>query len=158
MRIISFAWTTPALLAGRKTCTRREWDANYARRFKAGDLVAAYERSPRTGGKQVATIRLTADPVLEPLSAMPVTDYEAEGFAFFDEHPELLPKTKSVIWAQRFGGGVEQFVAAYANDPREEWVIRFELMSVVSKIESAYVADVKRLAEPTRRQLMIGEF
>lgn len=41
MRIISFAWTSPALLAGAKTVTRRDWDDSYARRFSAGELVAA---------------------------------------------------------------------------------------------------------------------
>lgn len=31
--IVSFAWTTGAFLAGRKSRTRREWDDAYARRF-----------------------------------------------------------------------------------------------------------------------------
>jgi hypothetical protein len=39
MMTISFAWTTPALLAGHKTVTRRDWDAEYAIRFAAGQLV-----------------------------------------------------------------------------------------------------------------------
>lgn len=80
--IISFAYTTPALLAGAKTVTRREWKPKHARSFKAGDLVAAYDRSPRLCGKQVATIQLTAAPSWEPDSATPDTDFEAEGFAF----------------------------------------------------------------------------
>lgn len=62
MRIISFAWTTPALLAGRKTCTRRDWTYGYAANFALGEEVAAYDRSPRAFGQRVATIRLTALP------------------------------------------------------------------------------------------------
>lgn len=33
-KLISFAWTSPALKSGNKTVTRRQWDATYARRFK----------------------------------------------------------------------------------------------------------------------------
>jgi hypothetical protein len=56
--IISFAWTTPALLAGAKTVTRRNWLAAHGSRFHAGDLVDAWDRSPRANGKKVATIRI----------------------------------------------------------------------------------------------------
>jgi len=49
MKIISFAWTTEASLAGRKTATRRCWSEGYARRFKSGDLVQAYDRNPSGG-------------------------------------------------------------------------------------------------------------
>ncbi|MBW2053822.1 MAG: ASCH domain-containing protein [Deltaproteobacteria bacterium] len=52
MKIVSFAWTTEALLAGRKTVTRRCWNERYAGRFKSGDLVQAYDRNP-SGGRTV---------------------------------------------------------------------------------------------------------
>ena len=44
MRIISFAETTPALLEGRKTCTRRMWKEPYAQQFYKGERVQAYNR------------------------------------------------------------------------------------------------------------------
>jgi len=93
MKIISFAWTTPALLADppRKTVTRRNWKPEYAKRCKKGDLVAAYDKVPFHGGKHVATIQLTQDVYPEWSFWMPDEDYEVEGFAFFEEHPELLP-------------------------------------------------------------------
>ena len=53
MKIISFAWTTEALLAGIKTCTRRDWNDDYARRFKNGEFCQAFDRNPRAGGKRV---------------------------------------------------------------------------------------------------------
>ena len=56
--IISFAWTTAALLDGRKTVTRREWSDAHAAKFKPGDLVDAYDRSPRFKGKKVGVIRI----------------------------------------------------------------------------------------------------
>jgi len=118
MKIISFAWTTPALLANRKTVTRREWSEDYARRFKADDLVAAYDKNPRNGGKQVATIRLTCDPYLEPPNQMPISDFEAEGFAYLAEQGMLFegydPRKFFQLWRA-------------AIDP--VWVIRFQKIS-----------------------------
>ncbi len=82
-KIISFAWTTPALIAGFKTVTRRQWNARYAGSFKTGDLVQAWDKSPRTGkGQRVGWIRLTKDPYLEITQDMPDSDYEAEGFEY----------------------------------------------------------------------------
>ena len=53
--IISFRHTTPALLAGRKTVTRRSWHPVHLERWqKAWDLGRlehkAYDKSPRQGG------------------------------------------------------------------------------------------------------------
>ena len=82
MKIISFGWTWPALLAEpplRKTVTRRDWNVEYALRFK-GDLIQAFDKSPRFGGKKIATIRLIRSPYNEPIDLMPDSDYEAEGF------------------------------------------------------------------------------
>jgi hypothetical protein len=117
VRIISFAWTTPALLAGRKTVTRRDWSHGYALRFHAGDDVAAYDRNPRHGGRQVATIRLTADPYRESTKAAAEEDYEGEGFAFLSGQGikvDGLPP--AVLWR------------AWHLYPETLWVIRFEVV------------------------------
>ena len=55
MRIISFAWTTEVLLQRRKTATRRTWKECYV---KPGQLVQAYDKSPRFGGSAVAIIEI----------------------------------------------------------------------------------------------------
>ena len=68
---ISFSWTSAALLAGHKTVTRRDWDADYARRFRAGREVIAYDKLPRNGGKPIARLRLTDDARYEPDAAAP---------------------------------------------------------------------------------------
>ena len=127
MRAISFAWTAPALLAGRKTVTRREWDDRYAATFHAGELVAAYDRQPRFRGVQIATIRLIANPTFEPMAAMPDGDYEGEGWAYFAEHPEQRPKTilgQVVTPATFTRGGFEH----WRSGGGEMWVIRFDLV------------------------------
>jgi len=85
MRIVSFAWTTEALLAGLKTVTRRFWKDSHARRFHKGDLVQAWNKSPwctRWEGprpRKVATIHLTADPFKQSLYLITDEDERKEG-------------------------------------------------------------------------------
>lgn len=93
MRFISFAWTVPALLAGEKTVTRRDWKASHAQGFSRGELVSAYDKDPRAGGQKIGEIRLKVPPYLEPVSEMPASDYDLEGFAYFEDHPEELPSS-----------------------------------------------------------------
>lgn len=84
MPIISFAWTMPAVEARLKFCTRRDWNDDYARRFKAGQLLAGYNKSARYGGQQIAIIRLTMAPYKEPYCQVPDSDWEAEGFVYLE--------------------------------------------------------------------------
>ena len=119
MKQISFAWTTPALLAGAKTCTRRDWKDSWARQFHARDRVAAYDRQPRYGGRQVAVIELTQDPYRESTAKAPESDWEAEGFAWLQFNlikvDGLWP---NVLWR------------AWHVYPQMLWVVRFELVGV----------------------------
>ena len=79
MKIVSFARTTAALKARRKTVTRREWKDSHAARFQPGELVQAWSASPHRGGKPVGIIRVKSI-TREPTHLIPDTDWEAEGF------------------------------------------------------------------------------
>ena len=119
--IVSFAWTTPALLAGAKTMTRRDWTGDYARRFRAGMLVDAYDRSPRARGRKVATIRITRDPYPELVTGSLTPEvYEREGFAWLDTHGH--------------GATVARIVAGWESTPEgaTEWVVEFALVEVLA--------------------------
>jgi hypothetical protein len=130
-KIISFSWTMDALLAGRKTCTRRDWDADYARRFKANDVCQAWDHQPRTRkGRKWADIRLTVEPYWEPLRDMPDEDYEAEGFKFYEENPHLLPPD-APFTAMPF----DQF-DVWRLQPGSMWVVRFQLEDIVEGVLS----------------------
>src|SRR4051794_26432107 len=95
-RIIAFAETTPALLAGAKTVTRREWNDRYAQSFKAGEILQAWDKSPRTGkGKRVGLIRLTEVPRKERANEIRPSEYVAEGFLYMREHGLTLFGGKS---------------------------------------------------------------
>jgi len=125
---ISFTWTTPALLAGRKQMTWRDWDVSYARQFRPGLLVDAYDRSPRNGGRKVATIRLTAVERI-PIGGLADGDYEAEGLAYLAEHPEAWPKR---MFGRKFS---PELVSRAAFDERRRtnevgYCVRFELVSI----------------------------
>ncbi len=116
MKIISFAWTTPALLAGEKTRTRREWSDKYAQRFKVGDLIQAYDKQPRFKGKKVAIIKITGIKK-EDISLMPDEDYFKEGFEYLEKINKKIfdqdPKIAFEEWREDGGG---------------YWVIDFEVI------------------------------
>ena len=119
MRIISFAWTTPALLAGYKTVTRRDWTADYAGHFSKGDLVQAYNRNPRWNGRRVATIRLIQDPYLESTRRVAPSDYIDEGFAYLESiGAKVDGLTPQALWE------------SWHVDPQNLWVVRFEVVGI----------------------------
>jgi hypothetical protein len=125
--IISFAWTTPALLAGQKSQTRRDWTAEHAAKFNAGQLVDAWNRSPRagraSGARKVATIRLTTAPYRQRLGSMTNDDYAREGFRW--------------MWEMNDGSGTAQRAYAIWHDwqqtpDHELYVVEFELVEVLA--------------------------
>jgi len=119
MKIMSFAWTSPALLAGRKSRTRRSWDDEYAARFKTGDMVQAWDKSPRFKGKRIAIIQILGVRK-EDIFRMPAEDYEREGFAYFAEQGMRIrgqvPQEAFAEW-QRAGG--------------DYYVVDFQIMSII---------------------------
>jgi hypothetical protein len=121
MMIISFAWTSPALIAGAKTCTRRDWNPEYAMRFKKDDVCLAYDKQPRFGGKPVAKIQLIADPIFENTKLAPDSDYQAEGFAWLKAHGiKVIGKYDiSYLWK------------VWKMDGFDKWVVRFKLIELI---------------------------
>lgn len=110
--IISFAWTIEPLLAGLKTCTRRDWSELHfqlwVRAWREGHHVhEAWDKSPRFSGRRRAWIRLTCEPYRERLVDMPVDDLKAEGGLWDSKH---------------------EFIALFGGDPqRKVAVVRFIL-------------------------------
>jgi hypothetical protein len=118
---ISFAWTTPALLAGHKTVTRRTWTPEYAKRFKRGDYVHAYDRRPSWGGKKVALLRLTQSPYRQNSTKISRVDWHAEGFEYLSGiKAKVNKKTPQEFWD------------SWHTPPGENlWVVRFEVVEVL---------------------------
>ena len=121
MRIISFAWTTPALVTSNKTVTRREWDDNYARRFNKSDFIQAYDKNPRIGGKQVAIIQLTTKPYKEWSNLASMIEWRNEGFEYL-----------ASIDARCNGFSPIEIWTDWHDNPRYLWVVRFQLVSLTN--------------------------
>jgi hypothetical protein len=120
MKIISFSRTTAALLARRKSVTRRLWKDTHAARFSPGELVQAWSASPHRGGERVGVIRIKSV-TREPTHQIPDSDWEAEGFAFMQERGINVEAELSCsqLWEQ------------WRSDRRLlTYVVRFEVVKV----------------------------
>jgi len=113
--ILSFAWTTDALLSGRKTCTRRQWSDKYHEQWcRAWDngrrTHQAWNKSPRFGGHKVGDFDLTCRPYREALTDMPESDLEAEGS----------------LWSS-----LDEFIQLFGDPNQRVSVVRLILVSVI---------------------------
>lgn len=125
--IISFGWTTPALLAGAKTVTRRDWKPEHAAKFKAGMLVDAWNTSPRNvhmSPRKVAVIRLTADPVLEHTDDAPMSDWLGEGFELLQQQGIKVARLKPAELWQR-----------WHEESQSLYVVRFEVVELLETLD-----------------------
>lgn len=132
MRFISFGWTSDALLAGRKTATCRDWKDAYAQQFSAGELVTAYDKSPRFGGKPIAIIRLTHAPTKGSPDEVLDDVYEQEGFAWYDEQAAQGSLVGQSL-RSHLKVGKDRTIREFLDENRVwgTWVIRFELVEVL---------------------------
>lgn len=124
--ILSFAMTTEAARARRKTVTRRRWTDKHAQKFikRIGQLAEGWTASPHRKGKPFCKFRIL-HVYKEKTCLIPDSDWEAEGFAYMEEHGLLLEKdlTCSELWEQ------------WREDPElETWVIRFEIVEVYEEV------------------------
>lgn len=122
--ILSFGYTTEALLAGSKTVTRREWNPGHAAKFTPGLLVDAWDRSPRVkpwclqnglpAPHKVATIRIER---VRLSSLFPPADYTREGFTYMTARGlKVGTETPDEIWER------------WRRDRTELYVVRFEVV------------------------------
>lgn len=97
---ISFAWTTEALLEGKKDVTRRDWTDKYAKMFlPEGSEHVGWNKSARFGGKRVCRIRtvsLRREPIMKLLED--------------PEYGEEEIKREGGLWANP-----EEFVVLFMN-------------------------------------------
>lgn len=124
MKIISFGWTAPALIAGKKTVTRRDWKDSHAAKFKAGEIVQAYDKAPYAGGKLIGYVEIVSV-TKEPMLNMPESDYYKEGFYFLNQNPDLIPASMPI----------DVSLAGFNNwrlSGGKKWVIRFRIADIQS--------------------------
>ncbi|MCK9496970.1 MAG: hypothetical protein M0R75_15970, partial [Dehalococcoidia bacterium] len=122
MKAISFGWTTLPLLAGVKTVTRREWKDTFAARWHQGEQFWLLDKDYRYGGVRLGVGELTETPVKQLACDAPAGDFAAEGFAWFDQHPEMLTPAFRVRLAK--AGGLRGFLRQHEL----MWVVRFRVV------------------------------
>lgn len=123
MLILAFAWTTAAFEAGAKTCTRRDWDDEYAARFREGMVVQAWDNGPRNGGHVKGLIRLTMKPYRENTADMPDEDYENEGLGWMERHGITIQ-----------GITPREFWETWKGAAKTLYVVRFKKLQVPSGV------------------------
>jgi hypothetical protein len=81
---ISFAWTTPAVVLREKCVTRRDWKGITIAQFqgcvKTGELVDAWDKNPRFGGKPFGKVRILEVTPKEDSRTIPESAWAEEGF------------------------------------------------------------------------------
>jgi len=126
LKIISFARTSEALLAFQKSVTRRYWKDSHGNGFKPDELVQAWDKSPRYGGRKIAIIKIIAV-YKEKMIDAPEEDYKNEGFQFMCDHSIYLYKigNKKLF-------PIPGYWRAWRTTTDEKfkivWVIRFEIL------------------------------
>ncbi len=119
MKEIAFNWTVTAFLAGAKTVTRRDWKDSYAQTFKKGELVAAFNKQRRFGGKQIGIIKLTKTPYKENTRDIPEEDWIKEGMHVLQGEKKLID---GLIPAE--------FWMRWKEEPEDLWVVRFRIVEL----------------------------
>lgn len=167
--IISFAWTTDALLVGRKTCTRRDWNPIYAARFLAGTVHDAYDRLPRTGkGHKVGKVQIEKPPYIERTRDIPDADFEAEGLKFMEEKGILIRGITPRAWFDNWRSSdqvlfVVRFRLVFPCDRCGEWTtapalelkdVNIRLCALCSVDWSYYADDHSRRATKSQEEFI----
>lgn len=138
--IISFAWTTPAVVLGEKCETRRDWKpstiAAVWRAMEKGELVDAYSKSSRFGGKAFGKVRILKLVEEEDSRTIKSPSWRAEGFHVLQAIGAKISKsTAADVW--RFW--LEE------ND-QTQTVVHFELVELNAygeelKLEAAHALE-----------------
>lgn len=116
MKEISFNWTVSAFLSGAKTVTRRDWKDSYAKTFKKGDLVAAYDKQRRFGGRKIGIIKLTQTPYRQSTAELTEKDWFDEGMHILVGEGRLIDGVMpGVFWLR------------WLAEPVDLWVIHFAI-------------------------------
>lgn len=122
--ILSFAWTTPAILARVKTVTRRDYSDEQMAKFKHGDLADAYDKLPRARGNKIGAIRIVSVH-REPIAMMRANRAYAES--------EWKKEGGSLCWPT-----VEEFLQTPWKDTHGDPVrIEFEYLMTLNELNTA---------------------
>ena len=118
MKEISFNWAVTAFLSGYKSVTRRDWKDSYAKTFKKGEIVAAYSKQRRFGGRKIGLIKLTQAPYKQSTANLTEDDWFEEGMEILEGEGRLIAgEEPSIFWL------------LWKTEPKDLWVIHFKMVN-----------------------------
>ena len=114
---ISFAWTTDAVIMEQKGCTRRNWAHSHAVKFREGQVVDFWDKSPRIHGQNMGQIELLRSPYRQRAGKMTEEDFVAEGLEWMQKNYILIGDTQA-----------RDFFARWKKENALLYVIEFKLL------------------------------
>ena len=112
---LSFGWLTPAVLAGQKTLSLRDWGPVEAYSWKRAQLAYCYDDDPDKGGNRVALLRISHTPYKRLTNKLRNSEFYASGLMYAQSmglrHPKGL--TPEQIWSKIKESSVELWVVRY---------------------------------------------
>ena len=137
--IISFGWTSGAMVCGAKTRTRRDWAPGHVRHFHSGMMANGWSQSPRVHGVYLSDVRLTAPIFRQHTSKITDEDWELEGFGWMSRRGILINGVTPEVFFERW---------RHANI--DLWVVDFSLeyltkagLDLKWELESKYESILK---------------
>jgi len=144
--IISFGWTSWALVAYRKRTTWRDWTAEHAAKFQAGHVADAWNKNPRAGGRRIGQIFIIG---IERANTRDMTpnDYVDEGFAFLDMYPQLIPAKSPIDDFTTCA----HYLHWWRGQGEDLYKVRFEVDSIEPWAAAELESQIERCLPPDRR-------
>lgn len=96
-------------------------------RFHKDGVYWALDKDYRAGGHRIAKIRLVVEPYEELYGDMAYSEYDAEGFGYYEEFPEDIPP--GAPWRRMSRLTFDAMKRARATDVCV--VIRFEMVEIL---------------------------
>ncbi|KKL53620.1 hypothetical protein LCGC14_2273620, partial [marine sediment metagenome] len=112
---LSFGWLTPAVLAGQKTLSLRDWGPVEAQSWQRAQLAFCYDKEPSKGGNKMALLRISHTPYKRQANKLRNSEFYAAGLMYAQSmglrHPKGL--TPEQIWSKIKESSVEVWVVRY---------------------------------------------
>jgi len=93
--------------------------------FKKGEIIAAYDKQRRFGGRKIGLIKLTQTPYKQSTAELTEEDWFDEGMHVLESEGKTFP---SRTGNPKDVESPTEFWERWKSEPKELWVIRFKIV------------------------------
>jgi len=130
MMNLSMALVTASFVNEQKGVTRRSWTDSHARKFKKGNQIKVYNKSPRNHGEVVGYAEILEWPYRERTGVRKVDElYVDEGFKFLDDQYNPI------------GRPLYDLTKKWIKDNLEYWVLEIEPTEILPGMVEKYSTE-----------------